>query len=147
MDLRVLVLIADRDLGGLVSTQVDNLGGSCSVAETYDEGSSSLGWADAAVVDLAGDGLNDLYRLRIEAPTVRVLAIAPDEELAERARAAGVDRVLVEPMSVADIGDAVRSMAHSSRGSVIDLRGTAPALAEAAASSDDDAPWWATRTR
>jgi len=146
MDLRVLVLIADRDLGGLVRTQVDNLGGSCSVAETYDEGSSSLSWADAAIVDLVGEGLDDLYRLRIEAPTVRVLAIAPDEEHAERARAAGVDRVLVEPMSVADIGDAVRAMAQSTRGAVLDLRAPAGVLAEAPASTDDDAPWWATRT-
>lgn len=141
MDLRVLALIADPDLAELVRTQVENLGCRCTVAPSYDEASSSLTWADAAIVDLAGDGVDDLSRLRIEAPTLRVLAIAPDADLRERARSAGVDKVLLEPFSVADIVAGIRSVARHDDASVIDLR-TGEAIAAPAV---DDAPWWATR--
>ena len=140
MDLRVLVLTADHNLGELVRAQVENLGCRCSVAETYDEGSSALSWADAAIVDLVGDGLDDLNRLRVEAPMVRVLAIAPDPALETEARTVGAARVLVEPFTVADVIDGIRSMDHSGA-QVIDLttgeRKAAPVV--------DDAPWWATR--
>ncbi|MEO7430184.1 MAG: hypothetical protein ABIY48_12465 [Acidimicrobiales bacterium] len=141
MDLRVLLLIADRDLGELVRAQVDNLGCASTLAETYDTASTSLAWADAVVIDLAGEGLDDLYRVRLEAPTVHVLAIAPDEERAASARSAGVHRALVEPFSVADIVDGLRAMGPSPAAATVDLRtgvrSAAPAL--------DDAPWWVTR--
>jgi len=141
MDLRVLVLITDPHLAELVRTQVENLGCRCSVAPSYDEASSSLAWADAAIVDLAGDGLDDLSRLRIEAPTLRVLAIAPDADRQEMARSAGVDNVLLEPFSVADIVAGIRSVARRDDASVIDLRTGEPIAAPVV----DDAPWWATR--
>lgn len=141
MDLRVLVLIADRELGELVREQVENPGCSCSLATTYAEGSTALGWAEAAIVDLAGDGLDDLYRLRVEAPTVRIIAIAPDAGRAERAQAAGVDRVLVEPFSIADIGDAVRAMDRGADSETVDLSSGEPTAAPAV----DDAPWFVTR--
>ena len=78
MDLRVLVLTKDLGLAELLRTQVENLGGACTLRETYDELSPSLDWADAAIIDLAGDGLDDLNRLRVECPRLRVLAIATD---------------------------------------------------------------------
>ena len=78
MDLRVLVLTADLGLSELIRAQVENLGCVCTLRDTYDEASSSIDWADAAIVDLVGDGLDDLCRLRVEAPRVRILAIAPD---------------------------------------------------------------------
>ena len=37
MDLRVLVLIADHDLGELVRAQVENLGCPCNLVESYDQ--------------------------------------------------------------------------------------------------------------
>ena len=142
MDLRVLVLTADHDLGELVRAQVDNLGCRCSLAETYDEGSSALAWADAAIVDLAGDGLEDLYRLRIEAPLVRVLAIAPDATVEDAGRSAGADPVVVEPFSVADLVAAVRSLApNPTDAEVVDLR----TGARTAAPAVEDAPWFSTR--
>jgi DNA-binding response OmpR family regulator len=143
MDLRVLVLVADHDLGELVRTQVENLGCRCSLAETYAEAGPALGWADAAVVDLAGDGLDDLNRLRVEAPTVRTLAIAPDVEGEKAARSAGVDQVLVEPFSIAEIADRVRLLAREpGDAEVVDLR----TGERKAAPPVDDAPWWATKT-
>lgn len=141
MDLRVLVLTADHGLGELVASQVENLGCTCNRAETYDEGSTALSWADAAIVDLAGDGLDDLNRLRVEAPLVRVLAVAPDKKLGKGAKSAGADRVLVEPFSIADVIDAIRSMAPSNDAEVVDLR----TGERKAAPVVDDAPWWATR--
>jgi DNA-binding response OmpR family regulator len=141
MDLRVLVLSADQDLGDLVRTQVENLGCTCSRAATYDEGSTALSWADAAIVDLAGEGLDDLNRLRVEAPLVRVLGIAPDKKVAKGARSAGADHVLIEPFSIADVIDAIRAMAPSSDAQVVDLR----TGERTAAPQVDDAPWWATR--
>jgi DNA-binding response OmpR family regulator len=142
MDLRVLVLTADHDLGELTRAQVDNLGCSCSVAETYDEGSSALTWADAAIIDLAGDGIEDLYRLRVEAPLVRVLAISPDPDLEATARSAGADQVLVEPFSVADLVAAVRAMAPTNDAAqIVDLRTGERTPAPAV----EDAPWFSTK--
>lgn len=141
MDLRVLVLIADPDLGQLIRTQVDNLGCSCSVAPTYDAATKALSWADAAIVDLDGDGLDDLNRLRVEVPTMRTIAIAPDHDRATSARSAGVDQVLVEPFSIADVVAAVRSLRPTVDAAVVDLRTGLVTAAPAV----DDAPWWATR--
>lgn len=141
MDLRMLVLTADHDLGELVRAQVDNLGCRCTVAETYDEGSSALAWADAAIIDLAGDGLEDLYRLRIEAPLVRVLGIAPDATTEGAARSAGADPVLVEPFAIADLVSAVRALAPNSGAEVVDLR----TGERSAAPVVEDAPWFSTK--
>lgn len=141
MDLRVLVLTADDDLGTLIGAHVENLGCSSSRAATYDDGSTALAWADVAVVDLVGDGIDDLYRLRLEAPLVQVIAIAPDLERAETARASGARRVLLEPFSIADVVDALRAMGSGAKTSTVDLRSSAGPDAMAVA----DAPWWATR--
>jgi DNA-binding response OmpR family regulator len=142
MDLRVLVLTADHDLGELVRAQVDNLGCRCSVAETYDEGSSALTWADAAIIDLAGEGIEDLYRLRVEAPLVRVLAISPDPDLEAAARSAGAVQVLVEPFSVADLVAAVRAMGPTANGAqIVDLRTGERTPAPVV----EDAPWFSTK--
>jgi DNA-binding response OmpR family regulator len=141
MDLRVLVLTADHDLGELVRAQVDNLGCTCSLAETYDEGSSALAWADAAIVDLAGDGLEDLYRLRIEAPLVRVLGIAPDASIEGPARSAGADPVLIEPFAITDLVAAVRTLAPNADAAVVDLR----TGERTAAPAVEDAPWFSTK--
>lgn len=141
MDLRVLVLSAEWSFGEMVRAQVDNLGCSTSLARTYDEGSTALTWAEAAVVDLAADGLDDLYRMRVEAPMLRLLAIAPDEERAEAARVAGAHAVLVEPFAVPDIGAAIRRLAQADGDATIDVRDGVTAAAPA----EDSAPWWATR--
>ena len=110
MDLRVLVLTEDLGMAELLRTQVENLGGASTVRETYDEMSSSLEWADAAIIDLAGDGLDDLSRLRVECPRLRVLAVAMDSDHEEAARSAGADEVMVEPFAVADVVDAIRKL-------------------------------------
>lgn len=143
MDLRVVVLIEDRQLGDLVRAQVENLGCRCNVVGTYEEASAALAWAEAAVVDLAGDGVDHLNRLRVEAPTLRTLAIAPDADQAHMAESIGVDRLLVEPLSVAELVDAVRALGLGTGADVVDLRAGGASTAGAA----DDAPWWATRTR
>jgi len=139
MDLRVLVLTADHELSDLVRAQVENLGCRCTVAETFEECLGSLEWAEAAIVDLAGDGLADLNRIRLEAPLARVLAVAPDEAGAEAARAAGASQTLTEPFSIAQVVDAVRALAPVAE--VVDLR----TGERTAAPAPDDAPWWATR--
>lgn len=144
MDLRVVVLIADRQLGDLVRTQVENLGCRCSLVGTYEEASVALSWAEAAVVDLADDGVDSLNRLRVEAPTLRTLAIAPDADHQRVVEEVGADQILVEPFSVADLVDAVRALgqrAGASGGKVVDLRTGEHSTAAKA----DDAPWWATR--
>jgi DNA-binding response OmpR family regulator len=122
MDLRVLVLTADLGLSELLRTQVENLGCSCTLRATYDDASASLDWADAAIIDLAGDGLDDLNRLRVEAPRLRILAIAIDAAQEGEARTAGADQVLVEPFAIAELGAAVRTLGPSGDGQVIDLR-------------------------
>lgn len=136
MDLRVLVLTADHDLSELIRAQVENLGCRCSVAPTYGEATTFIGWAEAAVIDLVGDGVDDLNRLRVESPMMRTLAIAPDAALEASARSAGASQVLVEPFAIADIVSAVRALGRGSQRDVVDLRNPAPAA--------DDAPWWAT---
>jgi len=141
MDLRVVVLIEDRQMGDLVRAQVENLGCRCSLVTAYEEASTALTWAEAAVVDLAGDGVEHLNRLRIEAPTLRTLAIAPDAELGRIAEDVGVDVLLREPFSVAELVDAVRALDHPTGGGVVDLRS-----GESAPAAADDAPWWATKT-
>ena len=143
MDLRVLVLTKDLGLAELLRTQVENLGGACSLRETYDEASSTLDWADAAIIDLAGDGLDDLNRLRVECPRLRVLAIATDTLQEGSARSAGADEVMAEPFTIADIIDAVRKLGPTvtTDATVIDLTTGESKPAPAVA----DAPWWATR--
>lgn len=145
MDLRVLVLTRDLGLAELLRTQVENLGAAVNLRASYDEAGASLDWADAAVIDLAGSGLDDLNRLRVECPRLRVLAIAPDKVQQGSARSAGADDVLVEPFTIADIIEAVRNLdpIPKSDATVIDLT-TGEATAAPAV---DDAPWWATRAR
>jgi DNA-binding response OmpR family regulator len=137
MDLRVLVLTPDHDLSELVRAQVENLGCRCSVAPTYGDATAFIGWAEAAVIDLVGDGVDDLNRLRVEAPLMRTLAIAPDAALEASARSAGASQVLVEPFAIADIVTAVRAMGRGPETDVVDLRTPAPAA--------EEAPWWASR--
>ena len=141
MDLRVLVLTADPGLSELVRAQVEYLGCVCTLRDTYDEASLAIDWADAAIVDLVGDGIDDLSRLRVEAPRVRILAIAPDAVQEKAARSAGADQVLVEPFAIADVVAAVRSLGSPGEALVVDIRtGVATPAPEAA-----DAPWWASR--
>jgi DNA-binding response OmpR family regulator len=146
MDLRVLVLTRDLGLAELLRTQVENLGAAVNLRGSYDEAGASLDWADAAVIDLAGSGLDDLNRLRVESPRLRVLAIAMDTLQEGSARSAGADEVLVEPFAITDVVEGVRRLspvAADSDATVIDLATgeatTAPAV--------DDGPWWATRAR
>lgn len=141
MDLRVLVLTADPGLSELVRAQVENLGCVCTLRETYDEASSAIDWADAAIVDLVGDGIDDLSRLRIEAPRVRTLAIAPDAVQEQAARSAGADQVLVEPFAISDVVDAVRALGSPGEALIVDIRTGVATQAPKV----DDAPWWATR--
>lgn len=143
MDLRVLVLTRDVGLAELLRTQVENLGGACTLRETYDEAGPTLEWADAAIIDLAGEGLDDLNRLRVEAPRVRVLAIATDPEQEGQATSAGADEVMVEPFTIADVVDAVRTLGPTvaTGATVIDLT----TGQSSPAPTVDDAPWWATR--
>jgi CheY-like chemotaxis protein len=140
MDLRVLVLTKDGGLADVLRTQVENLGAACTLRETYDELSPVLHWGDAAIIDLAGDGLDDLNRLRVESPLMRVLAVATDAAQEEAARSAGADDVLAEPFSIADIVDSIRRLAPPDTATVIDLVtgdvSTAPAPVEG--------PWFAT---
>jgi DNA-binding response OmpR family regulator len=141
MDLRVLVLTADPGLSELVRAQVENLGCVCTLRDTYDEASLAIDWADAAVVDLVGDGLDDLCRLRVEAPRVRILAIAPDAVQEKAARSAGADQVLVEPFAIADVVEAVRALGSPGEALVVDIRTGAATPSPAV----EDAPWWASR--
>ena len=141
MDLRVLVLTKDLGMAELLRTQVENLGGASSVRETYDEMSPVLDWADAAIIDLAGDGLDDLNRLRVECPRLRVLAVATDDDQEAAARSAGADDVMIEPFAVADIVDAIRKLGPVvAAAQVIDLRTGEVSDAPAAV----EGPWFAT---
>lgn len=141
MDLRVLVLTADSPLAGLIRAQVDNLGCTSAVAADYEEAASALEWADAVFVDLV-DGLDDLARLRADAPTLPIVAVAPDAEVAARATAEGAHSVLVEPFSISDIVERVRGLGHAAGPATVDLRGTGATIGSVAS---DDKPWWATR--
>jgi DNA-binding response OmpR family regulator len=140
MDLRVLVLTKDGGLADVLRTQVENLGAACTLRETYDELSPSLAWADAAIIDLADDGLDDLNRLRVESPRMRVLAVATETAQEEAARSAGADEVLVEPFSIADIVDSIRRLAPPDTATVIDLRTGEVTAAPAPV----EGPWFAT---
>jgi DNA-binding response OmpR family regulator len=141
MDLRVLVLTADLGLSELVRAQVENLGCVCTLRQTYDEASSAIDWADAAIIDLVDDGIDDLCRLRVEAPRVRILAIAPDAVQERAAREAGADQVLVEPFAIQSVVEAVRALGPSGDALVVDIRTGVAQPAPAA----EEAPWWATR--
>ena len=141
MDLRVLVLTKDLGVAELLRTQVENLGGATTVRETYDELGPSLEWADAAIIDLAGDGLDDLSRLRVECPRLRVLAIAMDADQEAAARSAGADEVMVEPFAVADVIDAIRKLGPTpGSAEVIDLRTGEVSQAP----TEVEGPWFAT---
>ena len=133
----MLVLTGDPGFAELLRTQVENLGSPCSVCDSYAEASSAIDWADAAVVDLADEGLDHLSRLRVESPQLRILAVASDPEGAAEAEVAGADRVLVEPFTIADLIDSVRSLASEPTPEVIDLRAVEPVAA------GDEEPWWA----
>jgi len=140
MDLRVLVLTTDEGVAGLLRTQVENLGATCTLRDTYDQAGPSLEWADAVIIDLAGDGLDDLNRLRVECPRLRVLAIAVDALQEGSARSAGADEVLVEPFSVADVVEMIRRLGPSGAAQLIDLRtGEMSEVPDAV-----EAPWFAT---
>lgn len=141
MDLRVIVVASDQGLAEIVRAQVENLGCACNEVPGAEEAMGALEWADAAVVDLAGDGLDQLRRLRTAAPELRVLAVAVDEDQAAAARELDAG-VLVEPFAIPDLIQGVRRLAGPAGGGegVIDLDAAArPAAA------DEDAPWWATR--
>jgi DNA-binding response OmpR family regulator len=139
MDLRVVVLTKDLGLAELLRTQVENLGGACNLRETYDDASSSLDWADAAIIDLAGEGLDNLNRFRVECPRLRVLAIATDAIQEGSARSAGADEVLVEPFSIAEIVEVIRRLGPSGSAQVIDLR-----TGEVTETQSVEGPWFAT---
>ncbi len=141
MDLRVLVLTRDPDLGLLLQHQAENLGCSCNVRESYDNAAGDLDWAEVAIIDLSGEGLNDLHRARVETPRVRILAIASDVAIGDQARQAGAESVLVEPLSLVDLLTALRALQPPTEEQVIDLRTGAASPAAAG----DEAPWWATR--
>jgi len=133
----MLVLTSDPGFAELLRTQVENLGCSCSVCDGYAEASSTIDWADAAVVDLAGEGLDHLTRLRVDSPQLRILAVAPDTLRGAEAEAAGADRVLVEPFTIAELIEMVRSLDSEPTPEVIDLRAVEPVAA------GDEEPWWA----
>jgi CheY-like chemotaxis protein len=137
MDLRTLLITGDGGLADLLRPQVENQGGLCVVADTYDDARESFEWADAVMLDLElpEGGVEALARLRVELPAVPVVAIAGTAQAAS-AVAGQVERVLLEPFSIADVVDAIRSLIPA----LIDLRG-----GETAAAVADDAPWWASR--
>jgi DNA-binding response OmpR family regulator len=141
MDLRTLLITGDSGLAELLRPQVENQGGLCVVAETYDDARDSFEWADAVMLDLElpEGGVEVLSRLRVELPAVPVVAIAATAQAAS-AVVDHADRVLLEPFSIADVVDAIRSLRRSPEPVAIDLRGDGTGVAAA-----DDAPWWATR--
>ena len=124
MDLRVLVLTKDLGLAELLRTQVENLGGACTVRETYDELSrrstgptppSSTSPATASTTSTACGSSAHACGCWPSPPT-------PRQE--DAARSAGADEVLVEPFAIADIVDADPRRLGPMRASaqVIDLR-------------------------
>jgi DNA-binding response OmpR family regulator len=147
VDARMLVVTADRDLAELLRPQVENQGSECTVAESYDEASLLLSWADSLVVDLElpCGGLDAVRRFKVEAPQVRIVAVATSEADAAAAASLGVDQVLQEPFTIADVVHAVRSVAAQVAADVpvIDLR--APVAGAETVPAPDDRPWWATR--
>ncbi|MSO86543.1 MAG: response regulator transcription factor [Acidimicrobiia bacterium] len=141
MDLRVLVLTDDLDLASLVQGQAENLGCSCNVQSSYDGASGEPDWADAVIVDLAGEGFNDLHRMRVETPRVRILAVADDVAAGDQARQAGAEFVLLEPLVLAELVVALRALQPVTDPPVIDL-GTGEASDPV---EESDTRWWATR--
>ena len=141
MDLRVLVLTGDLDLASLVQGQAENLGCSCNVESSYEGASGEPDWADVAIVDLAGEGFNDLHRMRVETPRVRILAVAADAATGDQARQAGAEFVLLEPLVLAELLAALRALQPVTDPPAIDPR-TGEAFGPA---EESDAPWWATR--
>ena len=140
MQLRVIVLTSDLGLSELVRAQVENLGCACNQAQSFSEASTALDWADAAIIDLAGDGIDALVRLRATNATLKTLAIALDDEQSQMASAAGADHVLVEFFAISELVEVIRAMGRPAEDAVLDLRApVAPAFV------DDEAPWWATR--
>lgn len=144
MDLRLIVLSSDAGLADMVRAQAENVGCACNTARDATEAIAMLGWADAAVIDLAGSGLVELRALKEQAPELRVLAIAVEAEQADQGRAAGAEAVLAEPFSIPELIEAVRALEAPTKRSdgVIDLR---TGSNKGAAAEADDAPWWATR--
>jgi DNA-binding response OmpR family regulator len=150
VDAKMLVVTSDRALAELLRPQVENQGSECTVVESYDEASRLLGWADSLIVDLElpCGGLDSIQRLQVESPDLRIIAIATNEVDALAAEGLGLDQVLREPFSIADVVAAVRSVATARPGDaqVIDLRAPVTGATETAgAALVDDRPWWATR--
>lgn len=141
MDLRTLLITGDSGLADLLRPQVENQGGLCVVAESYEDARASFEWCDAVMLDLElpEGGVAALGRLRVELPAVHVVAIAATAQAAS-AVAGQVDRVLLEPFSIADVVDAIRALTPSPDPGLIDLSGAGTPVAVA-----DDAPWWASR--
>jgi DNA-binding response OmpR family regulator len=137
MALRALLITGDGGLADLLRPQVENQGGLCVVAHTYDDAQESFEWADAVMLDLElpEGGVETLSRLRVELPAVPVVVIAATAQAAS-AVAGQVERVLLEPFSIADVVEAIRSLIPA----VIDLRG-----GETVGAMADDTPWWASR--
>ncbi len=143
----VVVLTDDEALADVVAPQVTNLGRSCRWVPRSADVADALGSAagiEAAVVDLAMAGGTELVAQLVDAGA-SVVAIAPDGRAAdavrERARAA---EVVVEPFSIVELVEALRSLdphpldsaaGSGGRAAVIDLRRAAA----------DHRPWWATR--
>jgi DNA-binding response OmpR family regulator len=146
VDAHMLLVSGDRGLIDLLRPQVENQGCECQVADSYDDASFQLSWADAVLLDLElpGGGLDALRRVRIEAPQVQIIVVATTEADAVAAEELGADRVLREPFSIADVVEAVRTVGTDRGGeNVVDLREAVDLRVAAVAA--DDLPWWATR--
>lgn len=147
MDSCIVVVTADRALADLLRPQVENQGFRAALASSYEEATLLLGAAAGALVDLElpDGGLDVLARLRIEDPNLGIVAIATNEADADAA-AGHADRVLREPLTIADLSDAVRQVGTRAADVVIDLRAAAAErTADVGAGAGDDLPWFATR--
>jgi DNA-binding response OmpR family regulator len=144
VDARMLVVTADDRLVELLRPQVENQGCECHVAGSYDEASAQLPWADALILDLElpGGGLDALRRIRIEVPDARIIVVATSPADAEAAALGGVDGTLLEPFSIAEVIEMIRSV-RVQRAEVIDLR--AVAEDDVVPLHAGELPWWATR--
>lgn len=139
MELRLLVIGSDPGVREMLRAQAQNIGCDCNAARDFSEVRGVLGWAQAAIVDLADGGLEALEHLRVEAPDLPVLAVATDDAQAAAARDAGATVVLTEPYPIPELVAAIRQLQPAGSAQVVDLREAA------AAKVADDAPWWATR--
>ena len=140
MELRLIVMSGDSSMAEMLRAQAENIGCRCNSAAGYDEAVGELEWADAVLIDLAGDGIADLTKLRKAAPDLHTLAIAVDVKQARRARKLGADLVLEEPFAIPDLVEGIRSL-QAPASDVVDLRDAEVAPVP----EPDDAPWWATR--